>query len=66
MTSLMLSKGSGMYKPEETAVIDEIKDFLVGCKPPSEPIETPEDELQLSLIDALIERIKDIEEELGG
>ena len=42
-------------------VLDEIKDFLVGCKPP-EPLETDEEYQQLSLIDACLDRIKDIEE----
>lgn len=61
----MRLRGSGMCKSEEAAAIDEIKDFLVGCKPP-EPLKTPEEKIELSLVDALIERIKDIEEELGG
>lgn len=42
-------------------VLDEIKDFLVGCKPP-EPLETDEEYQQLSLIDACLDKIKDIEE----
>ena len=47
------------YKLE---VLDEIKDFLVGCKPP-EPFETDEEYQQLSLIDAVLDRIKEIENE---
>ena len=50
-----------MDKAKELKVLDEIKDFLVGCKPP-EPLETDEEYQQLSLIDACLDRLKDIEE----
>ncbi|UBI10004.1 hypothetical protein LA324_05185 [Corynebacterium coyleae] len=52
-----------MDKSKELKVLDEIKDFLVGCKPP-EPVETDEEYQQLSLIDACLDRLKDIEEEI--
>lgn len=43
--------------------IDALKDFLVGCKP-VEPVETPEEYQQLSLIDACLDRLRDLEEEM--
>lgn len=54
-----------MESPSTVEVLDEIKDFLVGCKPP-EPLETDEEYQQLSLIDAVLDRIKEIEEEVDG
>lgn len=53
-----------MDAPSTLDVLDEIKDFLVGCKPP-EPVETGEELQQLSLIDACMDRIKEIEDGLG-
>lgn len=54
-----------MVAPSTLDVLDEIKDFLVGCKPP-EPLETDEEYQQLSLIDAVLDRIKELEEENIG
>ena len=54
-----------MDEAKKLKVLDEIKDFLVGCKPP-EPLETDEEYQQLSLIDAVLDRIKEIEEEVDG
>lgn len=54
-----------MDAPSKLVVLDEIKDFLVGCKPP-EPLETDEEYQQLALIDAVLDRIKEIEEDNNG
>lgn len=54
-----------MDAPSKLVVLDEIKDFLVGCKPP-EPLESDEEYQQLSLIDAVLDRIKELEEEADG
>ena len=41
---------------------DKLKDWLVACKPLA-PIETDEDFVALSLIDACLHKIADLEEE---